>query len=196
MLTSKAISTVSWNSDEFLFKVLKRLYEQDIISFYCMVYHFAEEDEKKPHWNIYLIPSHRIDTAKLREEFVEVVSSNDKPLCCNPFENSKFDDWYLYHCHDERYLASKGQTRKYHYHMEDFFASDEQAFIEKIHKMDLSKYNGMERFVTAVKSGCNFDDLVCQGFVPIQLIHQYEKAYNCIRFGKLGGSKGGSLTTP
>lgn len=196
MLTSKAISTISWNSDLFLYKVLKRLYEQDLITFYSMVYHYKEDDELKDHWHIFMIPNGRIDTSKLREEFIEIVNNNDKPLCCLPFDNSKWQDWFLYNSHDVKYLASKGLSRKYHYRPEDFVSSDEMAFTEKLHTMDLSKLNGQERFAQAVADGFTFEDLLCRGFVPFQLVHQYERVYQTLKFGKFGGSKGGSSTTP
>ena len=180
MRTSKPFATISYNSSQFLESKILELINNGIVDFACYCHHEPEEDEKKAHKHLYIIPSAICDTNKIREFLEEKVEDNDIPLKCLPCVSSKFDDWYLYAVHDSAYLASKGQSRKHKYLFADIRSTDEDLLREMVNNIDRSKFIGIERVVNAVKDSKPFDELILQGAVPIQLINQYKYAYECI----------------
>ena len=111
---------------------------------------------------------------------IDPLNPAQKPLGCLPCKSSKFADWFLYALHDSRYLASKGQSRKYHYTKEDFFTSDNDFFIEEIHTIDMSKLNRLDVLVNAVDNNIPFEELVRNGIIPMQQFVGYERAYNLL----------------
>ena len=102
-LTAKPISTISYNTEGFLVKKLEALVKSKILE---MVYYIKHdgEDGDKDHFHVYLVPNKRLDTAVLRDEFIEPTSDNDIPLGVMRFQGSKVGDWLLYAVHDKRYL--------------------------------------------------------------------------------------------
>lgn len=104
MNTCKPISTISFNSENFLHQKLNELVDNKIITFYTYIKHYGEPNENrdtlKDHFHIYVEPNKRIDTMQLGEKFNEVDINHVKPLGVLPFQFSKFDDWYLYGLHD------------------------------------------------------------------------------------------------
>ena len=108
-LTAKPISTISYNSEGHLTRVLTSLYESKRIEDYRFIFHYGEDGDKD-HYHVYIVPNRRIDTALLRDMFNEQDPNNDKPLGCLPFRNSKGDHWIMYVIHDPVYLlAHKSQ---------------------------------------------------------------------------------------
>lgn len=194
MITSNPISTISYNSIEYLAKVLDQLYTSHRIVFYAWIYHYAEKNEKN-HIHLFIIPDGRVDTSSLAEEFVEPVKGQ-LPFKCLPFYKSKFDDWYLYSCHDERYLASKGEYREYHYSIKNFVTSDDTYFADLIFKIDLFKFTNQERFIQAVAEGYSFAQCIKMKLVPLQQVRQYETYYSYLNDTTAGGSRGCVLDTP
>ena len=184
MKTSKPFSTISYNSEKFLKAKLDGFVNDGILDFWAFIDHAPEEDEKKAHKHVYFRPSGLISTAYIDNELREQDPENpDKPLKCTLFVSSKFDDWFLYGCHDTAYLASKGQVRKHKYVRSQFASSDDDSFCELIRCIDRSKYVGMERIIDAVENEVPFEMLVRLGQVPIQLINQYKYAYECLCAG-------------
>ncbi len=185
MRTSKAFATISYNTKDFLIEKLDELIKSRIIDFYAFIEHLPEEDETKKHKHLYVVPAKQLDTFNLQDALKEIDKNNlsGKPLGCIVCRSSKFADWYLYGLHDVGYLASKGQTRKYHYIKTDFIVSDFDYFNEQIHLIDFSKLNRVEMLITAVRRGESFDDLIKRGQVPVQLINQYEKMFYILAYG-------------
>lgn len=182
MKTSKPFATISYNSNAFLQAKLDDLITQHSIEFYTFVEHYPEDDETKKHKHLFIVPNGRIDTDQVRSYLTEIdpLKPTNKPLGVLPCKPSKFADWYLYALHDTRYLASKGQTRKYHYLQSDFTTSDNDFFVEEIHTIDLSKLNRVEALVNAVENNVPFAELVKVGLVPLQQFVGYEKAYHLL----------------
>lgn len=182
MRTSKPFATIDYNSDEFLKLKLDELIRARKIDFYAFINHLPEEDEEKPHKHLYIVPSSLFDTNSLIDYLAEIdLSKSLKPFTCIAPRSSKFDDWYLYSLHDVRYLASKGQSRKYHYKPEEVISSDKDYLSELVHQIDYSKLYRLDSVQRAVAAGVPFTELVANGVVPIQQINQYEKAYSLIR---------------
>lgn len=186
MRSSKPFSTVSYNTPVFLNDRLHELLAKRVIDFFAFVEHYPEEDEKKSHIHLYLIPNGRQDTDQIRDYFDELDPENpQKPLRCLPFRSSKYDEWKQYNDHDEAYLASKGQTRKYHYNNSDYTVSDEVYFQELNHTIDRSKLNRNKVIVDAVDSGRSFTELVAKGQIPVQQIASYKMMYDILMAQKV-----------
>ena len=181
MRTARPFSTISYNSESYLKSRLDELVNRRVLDFYAFIEHIAEEDEEKNHFHLYMEPSSIIQTDTITDYLKEDDEKHpDKPLGCIHCKSSKFGDWYMYACHDKAYLMSKGQTRKHHYVQEQFVVSDMLYFREEIHCIDRSKYVGMERIREAVEDGVDFRYMVKMGQIPVQLIKQYEYAYECM----------------
>ena len=178
MITSRNLSTISYNSVEFLNSVIMDLYKRRVISFASYIYHYPEEDEKKSHFHLFIIPNGRIDTDVLKEHFIEVDENNEIPLKCLPFRYSKFSEWYLYSIHDKGYLYSKGQSRKYFYTLSDVVATDCDYLLDMIHQIDFAKFNRLYDFINAVEKGSQLEDLIRDGLIPPQQFLQFKSMYN------------------
>ena len=182
MKTSKPFATISYNTDDFLTIHLDNLVQDGFIAFWSFIEHLPEEDETKKHKHLYLVPNGRVDTEQIRNYLTEIDPSMplEKPLKCLPCKSSKFADWYLYGLHDVRYLASKGQSRKYHYTQQEFIVSDNDFFVEEVHTIDMSKLNRLDALVNAVDNNVPFELLVRNGVVPLQQYVGYERAYRLL----------------
>ena len=179
MRTSKPFSTISYNTTDFLRLKLDELVTRRKIDFYAFVEHYPEEDEKKRHKHLLILPNGKIDTDQVFEYLVELDPQKpDKPLRCMPPKSSKFDDWYLYAMHDTAYLASKGQSRKYHYNQSDIVCSDDDYLVESVHTIDFSKLNRFNELRSAACSGTPFYNLLINGLIPIQQVYAYKQAYD------------------
>ena len=182
MRTSRPISTISYNTNDFLNNVLDELIRKRAISFWAWIEHLPEDDETKAHKHLYIVPNGQIDTDMLGEQFLEVDLSNPtkKPLGIKNIHSSKFTDWYLYALHDSTYLETKGQSRRYHYTRDDVQASDRDDLVEEIHMMDLSKINRAVILRDAAENGIPFDQLVAYGQIPMQQVPAYRMAYESV----------------
>ena len=148
MKTTKPISSISWNSRNYLVDRLEELRKAHLIAFWVLVKHTAEEDEKKDHIHFYVEPNRSIDTELLREKFIELVPGS-KPLGVNKFQKSDFKNWLWYCLHDKAYLLSKGETRKYHYSIEDLISSDDGDLRQRIQENPRpeSEYSKVEELI-------------------------------------------------
>lgn len=183
MRTTKPISTIAYNSEDYLKLKLDELIKAKRLSFYAFIQHKPEDDEggKKYHFHIYAVPSKMLQTDDLKDCLKEFDPQQpDKPRGCISWVSSKFDDWYLYALHDKKYLASKGQSRRYHYQAEEVRSSDPDDLIFRVKSIDrlsLSRYADME---DAQKQGLTWSQYFARGTVPIQLVRQYSEAWNLL----------------
>lgn len=180
MRTTKPISTISFNSVEFLRLKLRELQKAGRISFWAFIVHKAEDDEggKKEHAHVYIEPSKMLQSDDIKAALKEFDPERpDKPKGCISFNSSKFDPWYLYALHDKRYLASKGQSRRFHYLHEDIQTSDEDDLTFKARSIDmlsLSPYADME---DAQNQGITWSEYFSRGTVPLPQVALFEKAW-------------------
>lgn len=182
MKTSRPFSTISYNSKDFLKSKLDELVQKRYISFYTFVEHFPEDDEKKKHKHLLIIPNGQVQTDQITDILQELDLSNPlKPLGVMPWRNSKFGDWFLYACHDSAYLMSKGQSRQHHYQECDFVSSDEDYLHELSHTIDRTKYVKSQEFYEKAVNGVPFIALVGQGQVPMPQFNQYKAMYDYIQ---------------
>ena len=183
MKTTKPISTISFNSENFLVGTLETLRKNHKISFWAYILHKPEDDEggKKYHFHVYIEPAVSVQTDDIRGCFAEFDPMKpEKPRQCLKFQRSKFDDWYLYILHDEAYLASKGQSRRFHYFDDEIIASDfdDLTFmIKSVDRLQVSRYADM---LSAIKRGVTFDEYVSRGTIPIPQFLAFEHAWSSL----------------
>lgn len=180
MRTSKPIATISYNSQEFLLHRLDELVKNHKISDYMFINHFAEEDEKKDHIHLWIKPNTLIDTMDLQKHFTEIVADNPlKPLKCIDFRPSQVDDWILYSQHYEPYLASKAESREYHYTRDDFVYCDEDTFDDLYnHAFKGSDWAKRYQILEALSNKqINPTDLIKNGTIPLNMASQLNAFY-------------------
>lgn len=186
MKTKRLVSTLGYNSTGFLAETLDRLVSAGLVEWAHYIYHKAEEDETKDHWHIVLMPSRSIDTSALQRQFDEIDPANPsgKPLGVQPFRfSSRLDDWLLYAIHDRYYLASKGQTRKYHYVREDVRSTCPDLLVEQWHEVNLSKYGLGEIVAEAVERRLTWEQLIVSGVIPQAQWTFWREVYWSLRNG-------------
>lgn len=170
MRTSKPIATISYNTPKFLKFKLDELIASKKICDYMFIIHHAEEDERKDHIHLWVKPNTLIDTMDLQNHFKELDPQNPtKPLKCIDFVSSNVDDWVLYCSHYEPYLATKGESRAYHYTIEDFFFYDEDTFEDRWnHAYKGSEWAKRHQILALLKDGTtNPLELIMCGAVPL-----------------------------
>lgn len=181
MRTSKPISTISYNTEPFLRLTLDRLITNKVISFYAFIPHFPEDDEagNKEHIHLYAEPCKLIQTEDIRDLFIEpcLTNSTAKPLGCITFRTSKFADWYLYSIHDEAYLASKGQKRRYHYKYEDVRTIDQDELLYRVRTIDLTSTSPYQSMLEAQREGLTWDQYFRRGTIPITQLTLWRQAW-------------------
>lgn len=104
--TARPISTISYNTEDFLIERLESLVKGHKISEYRFIRHVGEDGDKD-HIHLQMFPcSNRLDVVSLREYFNEVDPSGDpRPLGVLRIQKSTVDDWILYALHDPVYLS-------------------------------------------------------------------------------------------
>lgn len=200
MRTRKPISTISYNTRPFLELKLGELLlftkrkkdelaeDSDLDSkktrkadFWCFICHKPEDDEagNKPHIHLYIEPTNQLETSSLQASMDEpdLRHSQLKPLKCLAFRSSKFDDWCLYSLHDKAYLASKGQSRKYHYDYSDLVASDPDELLYRYRMIDRSKLLPFQNMLDLQSQGVSFGEFIKYGRVPVPQINAWRSAW-------------------
>lgn len=176
MRTSKPVATISYNSEPYLYNKLHELISQRKICDFMFITHFPESDERKAHIHLWIKPNTLIDTMQLQDFFREIDLSNpsSKPLGCIDFRSSQIDDWILYSCHYQPYLASKGESREYHYDKSDFIFYDEDTFLDNwAHAFKGSEWARRNQILQALADGTmNPTELILNGTVPLQMASQ------------------------
>ena len=172
MRTSREISTISYNTEVFLKFKLFDLVKSGYISDWFYIRHFKEEDESSDHFHVWMKPNKLLDTLDFQRFFEEFDPKKpDKPLKCIDFRYSDADNAILYFIHDAKYLAMKGESRKFHYLREDFVFFDEYNFeFLYNHAFRGSDYALKNNQLQAVKD--NQDDLsklIDSGLVPLSM---------------------------
>lgn len=206
MKTKLPISTISYNSPEYLEIKLREMQRGKIISEWHYIQHQPEDDEggKKWHIHLWMEPAKSIQTEDLVMEMIEPDPEKpDKPRKCLPFRLSKnFGDWYLYAIHDRAYLASKAESRRYHYTVDDVRTSDNDQLNCRIHEIDMLDKSGWSKMAAFLAEGLTFAEVFKRGSVPIQQFAQWRAAYEYMvaertnRNGRPGHEQADDLLSP
>lgn len=178
MQTSKLISTVSYNTPEFLCGKLNALVSSGVLEYAHWVVHSPEEDETKSHIHVVAKPNRRLDTSALRNEFVELVVGEELPRGVLPFRTtSRMSDWLLYSAHDIPYLLRKGETRVHTYELEQFFSTCKELLEEdwrECHRVDDSKIPLLREYA---KRGKSWVEIIQLGIIPTNQFFQYKDIF-------------------
>ena len=180
MKTRMPVSTISFNSAPFLALKLRELTRSKLLEFWFFVVHKPEDDEggKKQHIHLYAVPAKTIQTEDLRTEFLEPdPSGSEKPLGCLPFKSSKFADAYLYFLHNKAYLASKGQTRKFHYAHNEIITSDSDFLLAEARSIDMLSVSPYADMMDAIEHGISWEEYFSRGLIPIPQIKNFRDAF-------------------
>lgn len=181
MRTYKPLSTISYNSRPFLTCTLNSLIDQGIISFWVFIPHHGE-GKRKDHIHVYVEPCSTIDTDSMafRSCFDEPDLTNDKPLSCEPWRKSKFEDWALYCQHDSAYLAAKGLFKEYcDYPLSSFVSSDSELFAARESEINRDKYNSpMQKMVDCFANGMSLIQAMSYLRIPYGSMHSFITAWN------------------
>ena len=196
-MTKKPLSTISFNTENFLSSTLKTLVQGGKIQSWMYVKHLAEEDTKKDHIHLILIPCSVVNPVLIRKSFIEPSFSSLGDLGCLPFCPSKISDWLLYALHYQPYLFSKGLVREHHYNISTVCSNESvdyvhQCFSEAVESLNTSR---VQNFIDMAMKGSSFGDLLASGLVPPNHVVFYEKLYRmyCHRNTK---EKCNTLDTP
>lgn len=177
MQTGKLISTVSYNTPEFLKGKLNDLVRQGIIEYAHWIHHRPEEDEKKAHAHVVLKPNKRLDTSALRNEFVEPVAGEEKPRDVLPFRSSKMNDWLLYVVHDVAYLLRKNQNRKVRYSRSDLLTTEADLLDEDWRAAHEGEDSRVKQVIELAQRGVSWVELLKMGIVPINQLFQFREVF-------------------
>ena len=175
MRTSKPISTISYNSPEFLSLKLEELVRNHKISNWMFIEHLAEADERKNHIHLFIKPNTLLDTLDLQKFFEELdLTQPSKPKKCIDFRVSSEDDWILYSQHFPPYLASKGESREFVYFKEDFRFHDDDTFEDSYyHAFKGSEWAKRNATLQMLNDGkINPAELILNGVVPLNMASQ------------------------
>jgi len=179
MRTSKPISTISYNSPEFLKDKLNEWVKKGLIAYWCFISHKGETLDdgtvEKDHIHVFLEPNKTVDTLALQFDSQEFDAEHpDKPFKCIHFQSSKYDEWTWYVLHDAMYLAMHLESRQYEYTKDDFVYSDEDEFEDRyqraIHSSDVVKKLKVH---TAYANGYRASDMAYQGLIMPQNAVQF-----------------------
>lgn len=183
MRTTKPIATISFNTPAYLRLKLSELTSAKRISFWAFILHKPEDDEAglKEHIHLYIEPSKMLQTDDLRNDLKEYDPEHPaKPRGTLTFGSSKFADWYLYGLHDRRYLAMKGQSRRFHYSHEEIISSDADDLLCKARSIDLLSLSPYADMQDAKNAGFTFQEYFNRGTVPIAQIRQFSQAWDLL----------------
>lgn len=134
MKTEKPITSISYNTVEYLDTKCQELVANQIIDFYAFIKHKGEIDpfdgtRDKDHIHIMIRPIRALDTATILKHFYEFDPEHESmPLGCVRFEKCKnLGTWVLYSLHYAPYLDSIGETKEfYDYPFDSFHTNNEQ----------------------------------------------------------------------
>lgn len=189
MRTSKPISTISYNSKEFLIAKLNQWHSEHRIAYWCIICHVGEilDDgtKEKDHYHVYIEPNGQVDTMSLQEDTKELDLKNNKPLKCIDFRSSNNDDWTWYCLHDPQYLARKGECRQYTYTRDDFISCDADEFDARFYRaMHCERIVQDNRLAQYIQNGFSLGQLTYLGVIPMTKAIQAKEWYKLYKSGE------------
>ena len=174
MKSKRIVSFISWNTKEFLDRVLKDFVQEQLIYMYIYIFHYHEEDENYDHFHVIIFPCCGLDYNDIIARFIEPQPHGIPPLGIShkPFYESKDGElhWILYVLHDPDYLKSRyKEVKKYQYKQEELVSNDirtlKQLVLDAYHKTDFSKDKVINNMIN---EGISPSELIKNGYVSIK----------------------------
>lgn len=126
MKTSKPISTIGYQTDDFLVKYLGYLFDEHILDGWYFIRHKPEDNELKDHAHIIMFPNGAIDTSFIWDNALQEIEGETSPRAFMRPQLSKIIDWILYCTHNKEYL--EGVYKKYEYDLSSFIVYNADSF--------------------------------------------------------------------
>lgn len=172
MATQLPISTISYNTVDFLKKKLEQWYHEHLIRAYMFIFHKGEDGDKD-HIHLRIEPNKRLDPMDLMDELCMEVDPNDrsKNLGCRPWRPSKEEDWFLYVVHDKKYLdfkyggGERGEKLPYCW---------DEIQVAQFYDLEIAWIRAKAYLE---HTSCNMVDKLMQGISPMSLIRQGENVH-------------------
>lgn len=169
MATSKPISTISYNTEDFLKTKLESWLRCHLIQTYQYIKHKGEDGDKD-HIHLRIEPNKKLDPMDLSDDLKEFINLADKPLGCRTWRSSQEEDWFLYAVHDKDYLKIKysggEKGEKIPYNLNDIIVPEdydlEVAFIRAKSKLEHTTVN----LATRICNGETAMSLIMKGENP------------------------------
>lgn len=170
MRTSKPISTISYNTPEFLRGKIDYWKSIGLIEFGMWIRHEPEQDEKKAHYHVFLKPAKLLQTMDFEIDSQEIDPLQPgKPLKMISFRTSKESDWVLYAVHDPVYLLEKGLQREHIYSFEEINSTCSDTLADIIsHVSDERKGRLEYRLIQCINMKMNWNQIVSSGLIPLR----------------------------
>ena len=80
MKSKRIVSFISWNTKEFLDRVLKDFVQEQLIYMYIYIFHYHEEDENYDHFHVIIFPCCGLDYNDIIARFIEPQPHGIPPL--------------------------------------------------------------------------------------------------------------------
>ena len=178
-MTKRPLSTISFNTVPFLVNVCNSLVDKGTIETWAFIVHKAEEDTKKEHIHLLIVPCKPVNPVALRRLFLEPDLKVGKDLSCLPFQTSKIGDWLLYALHFAPYLLKKGITRVYSYNLNEIHSNECADWVAQVFHDAKEEYcdSRLSSFLERMRHGDSFGSILASGIVPPSQIVFYEKLY-------------------
>lgn len=164
-MTDQPISTISYNTEEFLKAKLEEWYDAHIIQAYMYIKHIGEGGDKD-HIHLRIEPNKRIDKMELEAELREYIEGEELPRCCRPFRKSKEEDWFLYAVHDPQYMSIKyadSETEKIPYNDDAIITSPYYDLRTAMLRARQSMKNTSANVLKQIEEGKTARELISEG---------------------------------
>ncbi len=184
MITSNPFGFISYNTREFLQRVLQT-FVNDGMFLRCACWYHESTGTEKNHFHCWVEPVKQMDTSTIVESFVETFQDgSEQSIAIRPKCKSKFIDAYLYGIHDLEYLTYKGLIREEvniksdnHIYIGDFKADLAQAETYRL-KNCLAPFS---RLKILVEQGKSLEDIYVILRTPFAQLIAVSHAYNQIK---------------
>lgn len=179
----KPLSTISYNTEDYLKLKLNELIKNKLIDFWCYIKHKGEiniltGEVEKDHIHLFFTPIVAIEKDSIREYFDEIDPNNiTQPLKVMPMRISDFENWCLYVLHNEYYLHEKNEVKQYHYNIKDFVSSDSDIFNYFVNDINYNKYVVKYQTIEKIIAGSNPLELFLDGNIKINQVLNASKLY-------------------
>lgn len=180
MITSNSFAFISYNSYDFLLRVLQRCITDKLFSRCACWFHESLGSEKN-HFHCWVEPAHQIDTSKLVEKFIELTEDGgQQSIAIRPKCGSKWNDAYLYGIHDSAYLEFKGKERELvnivsdkHIYLGDFKQDIAEAEYYRF-KCCLAPYMRVKELF---EKGCTLEEVYIKLRIPFGQLAAVKSVY-------------------
>ena len=188
MRVTRPVSSISYNTEQFLIKKLNHLLKLCYLSYWEFIPHKADVDTKKPHIHLYCVPSKTLDLKTFQDEFNEFDPLNpEHDLKCMPFRvSNSYGDWYWYGLHDKDYLKAKMMSRNCYYSDSDIRSSDidfHEVLVSEnplINFANLSDIGLREWVFECVSTGSSLQYCLTGAKVPLGKVQSVIAFYNAL----------------